>query len=90
MKTLLGTPIPESIRGIVYLCNFDPVKLELHVFNELLCTSPADALEAYANIPNPPSQIATGKDFPSLCDKLEELHKNMKNPIWLAKLEKQL
>jgi len=92
MKTLLGTEIPKSIRGIVYLCHFDymPDTPKLTVMREIFCTNPADALHLYAEIPNPPSQVAMGNTYEELCAELETLHKNMKDKKWLHELSEQL
>jgi hypothetical protein len=84
MKTILGNEIPTFIRGIVYLCNFDGKSIS--VFREILCPIPSDALWIYANTPNPPSQLVTGKTYEELCEQLEILHKNMKDEKWLEEL----
>lgn len=92
MKTILGTEIPENIRGVLYLCHFnflvDPPVLT--VMREILCENAGDALMLYAEIPNPPSQLATGKSYEQLCEELERLHKNMKDKKWLKELSEQL
>ena len=90
MKTLLGTEIPKSIRGVVYLCHFDSFNLKITVENELLCTSSLVALEFYSEIPNPESQLAMGSTYEKLCAELEKLHKNMKDEKWLQELSEQL
>ena len=88
MKTLLGTEIPKTTRGVLYLCHFDflvdPPRLD--VVREILCDSAWRAIELYANIPNPPSQAATGKTYDKLCEELELLHTNMKKKEWLDDL----
>lgn len=88
MKTILGTEIPETTRGVLYLCHFDfladPYRLD--VMREILCDSASTALELYANIPNPPSQLATGKTYKKLCEELELLHSNMTKKEWLDDL----
>jgi len=88
MKTILGTAIPETTRGVLYLCHFnflvDPPRLT--VMREILCDSASRALELYANIPNPASQVATGRTYEKLCDELELLHSNMTKKEWLNDL----
>lgn len=88
MKTILGTEIPESTRGIVYLCHFnfltDPYKLT--VIREILCDDAWRAMELYANIPNPPSQVVTGKTYQILCDRLAVLHENLADQRWVDDL----
>jgi hypothetical protein len=90
MKTLLGTILPENTRGVVYLCVFDYAKMKISVTKELICSTSFLALTLYAEIPNPESQVAMGCTFEELIIELEELHKNMENPIWLKELSEQL
>lgn len=88
MKTILGTEIPETTRGVLYLCHFnflvDPPKFD--VIREILCDEAWRAMELYANIPNPPSQVVTAKTYEQLCERLEELHANMTKKEWLEDL----
>ena len=86
LQTFLGNDIPLNTRGILYLCDYDPIALTLTVDHELLFTSAFEALEAYANVPNPESQLVTGKDYNELILELNRLHENMKNPVWLREL----
>lgn len=51
MKDLFGHPIPESVRGILYLCDY--VYPVLKPFKALHYDKPEDALYAYGEIPNP-------------------------------------
>ena len=90
LQTILGTDIPLTTRGILYLCNFDFRKLTITVFAEKLYESAWNALDAYANIPNPESQLVTGKTYDELITKLHKLHEDMKDPIWLENLSNQL
>lgn len=90
MKTLLGSPIPESTRGIVYLCLFDYAKMKITVVKEIFCTTCHLALHLYSEIPNPESQVVMGKTYEEVLIELEKLHKNMENPIWLKELSEQL
>jgi hypothetical protein len=88
MKTILGKEIPETTRGVVYLCHIDfliePPKLT--VFREILCEDAFHALTLYAEIPNPPSQLVTGRTYDELCKRLEILHEEMKSEKWLKEL----
>ena len=88
MKTILGREIPETTRGVVYLCHIDfliePPKLT--VFREILCEDSFHALTLYADIPNPLSQLAYGNTYEELCKNLEILHKEMENGEWLEEL----
>jgi len=87
MKTKLGTRIPKNIRGILYLCKYDRINKKLNVVNEILCESAFDALNYYANIPNPESQLASGKTYKDLIKNLKLLHKNIIDPEWISELE---
>jgi hypothetical protein len=84
--TILGTPIPESTRGILYLCYFDIEKKTIQVTQERLYVNSFHALDAYANIPNPESQLVTGKNFADLILNLNMLHNNLKDKNWLEEL----
>ena len=86
LKTLLGTDIPIIARGVLYICYYDPYVPSLTVIREIFCSSPYDALELYANIPNPESQVASGNTFDEFIGELHKLHKNMKCKKWLREL----
>lgn len=88
IKTKLGTTIPETTRGIVYLCEFK--NMTLIVTNEILCDNAGVALNLYAEIPNPESQLVMGKTYEELISNLELLHKNMINEYWLLTLSEEL
>ena len=90
MKTLLGTEIPKEVRGVLYLCHFNYALLTITVFKEILCIEAWSAIDLYANIPNPESQVATGGTYEVLYKCLEELHKNIKDKKWLKELSEQL
>lgn len=88
-STILGTDIPESTRGVLYLCELcrDHDNLALKVHANILFTNVFDALNAYANIPNPESQLVTGKDYNELIQRLYDLHYDMYDNIeWLKAL----
>ena len=84
LQTILGTDIPISTRGIVYLCAYTGE--ELIVGREILCDSSFNALNLYSNIPNPESQLVMGKTFDELIKNLHELHENIKDAKWLKEL----
>ena len=90
MKTLLGTEIPINIKGLVYICDFDRYRLKIVVAAEILCEEAALALNLYAEIPNPESQLALGSTHKKFCMELEKLHANMKNEKWLKELSEML
>ena len=83
MLTKKGVYVSESVRGIVYLCSLEE---KLIVNNELLCDSAFEALNLYANIPNPESQLVQGKTHEELVENLLLLHENMEDPEWLEEL----
>lgn len=84
--TILGTEVPENTRGIVYLCYFDRESMTIKVVNEILCDTVMRAMNLYANIPNPESQIVTGNTYEELIASLNTLHKNMEDKEWLEEL----
>ena len=88
MKTLLGTEIPKNIRGVFYFCDFNGKTIK--VLGEFFTESAFEALNLYANIPNPESQMASGATYEEMCDDLNKLHNNMKDPEWLAELAEQI
>jgi len=90
MKTILGTEIPENIRGILYLCDYDHYRNTITVFKEILCEKAGDALHLYAEIPNPPSQVVLDETYEGLCNQLEFLHLHMKDKKWLKQLSEEL
>ena len=90
LKTIKVVDIPITTRGILYLCKYDRHVPSLTVFREILFDSGFDALNAYANILNPESQLATGKTFDELIIELKQLHTNMKDPKWLKELDDYL
>lgn len=87
--TILGHKVEPQTRGIFYLCDFSNRK-ELKVINEIQFDSAHRAIETYVNIPNPESQVVTGKSYHELCDELEELHERMKDPKWLKMLDESI
>lgn len=87
LKTILGKDIPTNCRGILYLCDLDYQNHTLAVFSEMLFTSQSSALNAYANIPNPESQVVMGKTFDELIKENEKLKLNIKNKNWIKQLE---
>ena len=90
MKTKLGSEVPKSCKAILYLCDFDYKNMKLKVIGERAYNNTFDGLQAYANIPNPESQLVTGKNYFDLCKNLEILHKNMEDKKWLKMLSEAL
>ena len=86
MKTFLNNPILKTTHGILYLCYYDYETLTIQVKSEIQFESAFEALQAYANIPNPESQMASGKDKESLEKELTALHKKLNDPTWVAEL----
>ncbi len=86
MTTLLGTTILPNTRGILYLCEYNYENRTIAVSQERLYSNPAEALHAYANIPNPASQMASGPTFHDFMIEIQKLHHNMSNPKWVKEL----
>ena len=85
-----GDIIPQGIKGIIYLCKYthaqEGKEANLEVQNILYFSSPGMALQAYANIPNPESQVAFETKESSFKDELEKLHQKMNNQEWVNQL----
>lgn len=85
LQTILGMEIPITTRGILYLCKLKDDTLIVH--RELLFDSASTALMYYAEIPNPESQLITGKTFDELIINLHKLHENIKDLKWIEELK---
>jgi len=88
LQTITGIDIPVTTRGVLYLCLLTETKLI--VKNTILFENASDALNAYANIPNPESQVEMGATFDELIVNLQRLHQNMKDPKWIKELHEQI
>ena len=86
LKTILGTDIPVTTRGILYLCDYNYRTCSLKVLREMLFDEAFDALNAYANIPNAESQVAMGGSFDELIREVNALHQKMHDHKWLKQL----
>jgi len=86
MKTFLNEPIHPETKGIVYLCKYDYENSTIKVKRSMQFANGFHALNAYANIPNPESQMASGKDKESFEKKLSELHEKLNDPEWVKDL----
>lgn len=90
METLLGNEITEYTLGLLYICKYDYNNFTLEAVKSIQFESEFAALQAYANIPNPESQMAGGKDRESFIKEVTELHRLMKNPEWQKELANTL
>lgn len=86
LKTLTNEDIDISTKGIVYLCSIDYKNKELDIFRCIQYESPFIALNAYANIPNPASQLITGKTFDELILAHNKFREDVKDPQWIEEL----
>jgi len=86
MDTFLSQKIKADTLGILYLCQYSYSPPSIKVVREIQFTSPFEALEAYANIPNPESQMVSGKNQEELFNNLERLHKNLNDSEWVKNL----
>jgi hypothetical protein len=90
MTTIFGTSLKIDTRGVVYLCDYDPETKTLIPTEEKLFDSWKDALNYYADTPNPASQIAYGDTYQSLEASLAFLHINMADKQWQEDLAEVL
>ena len=88
MKTLLGNDIPGNTRAVLYLGELtgSSGSFRFRVDREVLFGSPFEALQAYANIHNPASQLASGKTHEKFLDELRWLHDKVTDQAWLQDL----
>jgi hypothetical protein len=85
--------VPEITRGVLYLCHLEYQEggiFILTVFREVFFETRWETIEAYASIPNPESQMASGKTYEELCIDLHLLHENMKDQTWLEELNESI
>ncbi|MCP4520982.1 MAG: hypothetical protein GY827_04700 [Cytophagales bacterium] len=68
----MGSEISESTVAILYLCKLKDNSLEL--LSEVQFTDIGLALDYYANIPNPESQLITGEDKEDLYKHLQRFY----------------
>jgi len=90
MKTKLGKEVPRNTRSVLYLCDYNNDRNSIEVKRELFYSDEFSGLEAYSNIHNPESQLASGGSFEELCKDLEKLHERMADPSWLLMLSESL
>jgi hypothetical protein len=90
MKSFLGIELSESTLGILYLCKYNYVDNTIQVIIEIEFDNGFDALNAYANIPNPESQMAAGKNKESFEKDLKKLHAKLNDPKWVEELAEYL
>ena len=84
LQTYLGKDIPLGTLGILYIC--DLTANELKVVNEIFFECPGRALDTYANVMNPESQLMCGNTYDELIEEVHKLHKSMKNPKFIEHL----
>ena len=87
-KTVTGIDVPVTAKGILYLCELK--EKELIVFRTIFFNNSFDALYAYANTPNPASQLVMGETYEDLIDELDVLHQKMKDPDWITQLHEAI
>ena len=84
LKTILGEDIPVTTRGILYLGTLHADHLEVE--KTMMFDSVFESWQAYANIPNPESQLAYGDTFDEMIRSLHLLHQNMQKKEWIDEL----
>lgn len=90
VKTLDGKEIPEWVRGILYICKYDHKGPSIEVLGSIFYPTASSALEAYANIPNPESQMVSARTYEDLISNLKMKHLAFKDPEWLRMLGETL
>lgn len=91
LQTITGEDIKPETRGILYLCILHQTELEAVRAIQFKCSFAA--LNAYANIPNPESQlVSAGKEntFNHLIEENEKLKIKVKDPKWIEMLHEAI
>lgn len=83
--TIAGNEIPEDVRAIFMICELREDKLKC--IAERFCTDKAVALEYYANVPNPESQLVAGETYEELITELKALKKKWNTPEFTKQLK---
>jgi len=86
MKEREITTISSDTRAILFICKFQRNPLSMKIVDYVEFVNQMDALNMYANTPNPESQLINGSDINDLRGKVLELVANMKNEEWLKEL----
>ena len=85
-KTIDKKDIPISTRGILFLCALDFEHKKIKIIKELVYDDASEALNAYANIHNPESQLIDARTFQELIEKRKRKLEDMKDPEWINSL----
>ena len=86
MKSFTGNELDQSTRGLLYICNYNYVNNTIEVQMTAEFQTPFEALNAYANIPNPESQMASGSTKEEFEQDLQQLHARLSDPEWVKEL----
>jgi len=90
MKSYLDQELLHSTVAVLYICKYNYTHNTMKVTGVIEFSNPGTALNAYSNIPNPESQLASGKDKESFEKELNALHKRLNNPKWVKELAEYL
>jgi len=88
LKTADGVDVHIKARSILYLCHLTDKGIE--VMESRQYGTVMQGLDAYSNIPNPESQLITGKDYDDLIKNMHTLHSMMKRESWLEMLRESI
>lgn len=83
MTTFLNEEIKSDTLAILYLCEYKYEPPSIKIIREIQFDDPYVAIECYANIPNPASQLASGSTREKFFTELEKMHNNLTNPEWI-------
>lgn len=86
LKTITGEVIPEDVRGLFYFCDYNYEDCTLTVKKTVFTKTAQEALDMYANTPNPESQLAIGVTREDFEEEVNYLHARMKDKKWLKQL----
>lgn len=78
--------LDSGAMAILFLCEFKRSPLSLRIVNAIPFNDYMDALDAFANIPNPESQLITGVDKEELTNELNLFFQRKDTPEFLNTL----
>lgn len=90
MKEMRGYEVPQDTLGVLYICRYNYDTGKIKIVNACFFKSPAEALNTYANYPNPESQVAYGGTREKFAEELQSLHDRLNNPKWVKDLANYL
>ena len=83
LLTFNGELIQATTIAVLYICTYNTRDYTIQVTRAMQFSNQMNALNAYANIPNPASPLATGKTREDFEADLFKVHMNLKDKEWV-------